>query len=188
MKTHLKKSAKVTKSIFQIQLTLLILAILPLAVFTLLTSKSTFLLGIRSMVVLSGSMEPSIGTGGVVYVQPASTYSKGEVISFTTESGMTVTHRIVEVTKNSDGIAYRTKGDANSVQDSELVPHKNVIGKSIFSVPYLGYIINWLKTPQGFVFAVILPTIIFIGMELWTIKKEIEKSVEKRVMERLNAT
>lgn len=185
MKHHIKKTGQITKKIIHIKITLLVLMLLPLAVFTLLTSKFSFIAGIRSMVVLSGSMEPKIPTGSVVYIQPSNKYSIDDVVTFTTDEGMTVTHRIVDSNTTENGLQFVTKGDANSSVDSQFVTQSQIMGKSIFSLPYLGYVVNFLKTPKGFLFAIIIPTIVFIGLELWAIKKEIEKSVEKRVMERM---
>lgn len=187
MKSKIKTTAKVTKKIIHVKLMLLVLMILPLAVFTLLTSKSSILAGIRSMVVLSGSMEPTMHVGSVVYVMPQSTYSKGDIISFTNDAGATVTHRIAEITKSNGTTVYQTKGDANKVQDSQSVSTKNVIGKMFISIPYVGFVIEWLKTPAGFLIAVILPTVIFVAFELWAIKGEIEKNIEKQVRERLQS-
>jgi signal peptidase len=185
MKKHLKKTAHVTKKILHIKLTLLVLMVLPLAVFTLLTSKSALIAGIRSMVVLSGSMEPHFQTGSVVYVQPAKSYSAGDVVTFNTERGMTVTHRIVDEKLADNGMMYTTKGDANNAADTESVAQSQITGKALFSVPYLGYAVNFLKTPKGFLLSIILPTLVFIGFELWAIKKEIEKNVEQKVMARM---
>ena len=36
-------------------------------------------------------------------------------------------------------IRFRTKGDANEVPDGNLVHYRNIIGKPVFSIPYLGY-------------------------------------------------
>ncbi|HRN96069.1 MAG TPA: signal peptidase I [Candidatus Levybacteria bacterium] len=188
MKKHLRTTGKVTKKILHIKLTLLVLMILPLAVFTLLTSKSALIAGIRSMVVLSGSMEPAVQTGSVVYVQPSNSYNVGDIVTFNTQSGMTVTHRIVSEELGDNGMTYTTKGDANNTADSESVSQSQIMGKSLFSIPYLGYVVNFLKTPKGFLLAIILPTLIFIGFELWAIKKEIEKNVEKKVLARMQKT
>lgn len=185
MKKHIKKTAHISKKIIHIKLTLLILAVMPLAVFTLLTSNTALVGGIRSMVVLSGSMEPSIQTGAVVYVQPSASYNTGDIITFNTESGMTVTHRIVSEELGDNGMVYTTKGDANNSIDTELVSQSQITGKALFSVPYLGFAINFLKTPQGLFLAIILPTLIFVSLELWAIKKEIEKNVERKVMQRM---
>lgn len=185
MKNKVKKTANISKKVIHVKLTLLILAVMPLAVFTLLTSKSPLLAGIRSMVVLSGSMEPEIQTGAVVYIQPAQSYNIGDIVTYNTQDGMTVTHRIVGEQLGDEGMLYTTKGDANSVNDSELIAQSQITGKTLFSIPYLGYAVNFLKTPQGLLFAIILPTLIFISFELWAIKKEIEKNVEKKVLARM---
>jgi len=185
MNNKLKKTGKITKKVIHIKLTLLVLMVLPLAVFTLLTSKSSFIAGIRSMVVLSGSMEPTLHTGSVVYIQPARSYNAGDIVTFTTESGMTVTHRIVSEKLSDDGLQYTTKGDANNTADTELISQSQILGKSLFSIPYLGYAVNFLKTPKGFLIAIIVPTLIFIVLELLAVKKEIEKDVEKKILARM---
>src|SRR3989338_5672325 len=142
MRSQINKSLKITKKIVHIKLTIAVLLILPLVVATLLTSKTDRLAGIRSMVVLSGSMTPSLPVGSVVYVQKSPVYNKGDVISFSTDKGVTVTHRIMEVTKDIKGkTQFVTKGDVNNTQDKELVSMDNVIGKSMLNVPYLGYAI-----------------------------------------------
>jgi len=183
--SKLKKTGRITKKIIHINLTLLILTVLPIAVFTLLTSKSTFIAGIQSMVVLSGSMEPTIHTGSVVFVQPSQSYGKGDIVTFKTDSGIRVTHRIVDEKLSNDGLQYTTKGDANSVSDSQNISQSQIVGKSLFSIPYLGYVVNFLKTPKGFLISVIVPTLIFIAFELWAIKKEIEKNTEKKILARM---
>jgi signal peptidase len=185
MNTKIKKTGKITKKIVHIKLTLIVLIILPIAVFTLLTSKSSYIAGVRSMVVLSGSMEPHISTGSVVYIKPEKSYRSGDVVTFNTDSGMTVTHRIVGEKIEDDGTKFITKGDANAVNDTEVISHSQITGKTLFSLPYIGYVVNFLKTPKGFLLAIIIPTFVFIGLEMWAIKKEIEKSVEKRIMDRI---
>ncbi len=81
-------------------------------------------------------------------------------------------------------IFYKTKGDANNSADTDLVSSKDIIGKTFVNIPAIGRISGYLKTIPGFLMFIILPTLIFIGFELWNIKKEIEKQTEKRIMER----
>ncbi len=83
------------------------------------------------------------------------------------------------------GMTYQTKGDANEIADSDFVAENNVIGKVVFQVPYVGQLIRFLRTPSGFLALIVLPSLLFIGLELWNIKKEIEKDVEKKVLARV---
>jgi len=84
-------------------------------------------------------------------------------------------------------VNFKTKGDANNVADTDLVQSTNVVGKVIFQVPYVGRFIGFIKTPVGFGLVIVLPTLLFILGELWNIKREIEKDVEKKVLARVQA-
>ena len=133
---------------------LIILACLPVAV--------PKLLGIQTYNVISGSMEPSISVGSIVYVKNAEfdELAEGDVIAF--ESGASVvTHRITSIDLQSKLIT--TKGDANDTEDFVPVAYVNVIGRVVAHVPFLGYIASWLSEITGKVIAVML---LIIGLLL----------------------
>lgn len=74
-------------------------------------------------VVLSGSMEPEIHTGAMVYVDKNVTVENietGDVIAFKTNT-MLVTHRVTE--KDDKNKNFITKGDANENVDFAPVPY-----------------------------------------------------------------
>lgn len=194
---YFKKSLTVTQGL----ITIVMFTLLPLVVFTLFSSKVDNFSGFRSFVVLTGSMYPLIPTGSIIYSQKTLDYKVGDVITFE-KGGVTVTHRIVDILdKEGKRVSYlmsplggnvtpnevffRTQGDANNVADSELVSESQVVGEALFHFPYLGFLVMFLKSMQGFLLAVILPTFIFIGFELFKIKKEIEKNMEKKFLEKM---
>ena len=165
-------------------LTLAVLVILPIVVFTLITSKTNIIAGIQSFVVLSGSMQPTIPVGSIVYTQKQASYQKGDIVAF--KSGdVNVTHRIVDV--KDDG-SFITRGDANNASDSKTVTVNDILGKELVFLPYIGRLIIFLKTPQGFFPLIIFPITVFIVLELWNLKKEIEKQVEKKLLSKMNTT
>lgn len=141
--------------------------------------------GYKSLVVLSGSMEPAIRTGSVVVVQPRESYGAGEVVTISKKLGGVdlVTHRIVGV----EGEKIVTKGDANDAPDNWELTKEDIEGKVIFSAPYLGYAVNFAKSVRGFMLLVILPAVLIILSEFWEIKKEIEKSYEKKLKKALGS-
>lgn len=57
---------------------------------------------------------------------------------------------------------YQTKGDANDEPDGAPVYHKNMIGRPVFSVPYLGYLSSWLQTPRGTIMGVSIALVLLI--------------------------
>lgn len=189
-----------TTEILQSLITIILFTLMPLVTFTLITSKHE-LLGFKSFVVLTGSMGPSIEQGSIVFIKKSNSYQAGDVIAF--EQGtLTITHRIVEVQddqgkivsplispldKKPEKVFYKTKGDANSAADSKLVTKDQIVGKAQFYFPYLGKLVVSLKTIPGFLLLIVGPTIIFILMELWKIKGEVEKNIEKKFLERMGS-
>lgn len=128
----------------------------------------------RVLSVLSGSMEPEISTGSAVIVAPATNYKIGDIITFG-EGGktkMTITHRINEINETDGRIVYATKGDSNNTPDRETVPAENVIGKVWFSIPHLGYLIDFIRKPGGFFAVIFFPV-------AWIIFDEIKKIVRE---------
>jgi len=186
MKQHIQKIThhhvtKNTLGFLRWQVKLALFVLLPLIIITFLISRTQLIPGIKSYVVQTGSMTPSIPVGSVTYTQRRDDYKEGDVIAFTNKSGMIITHRIISIGKVKNKIAYQVKGDANQAVDGELVPVENVIGSVTFHLPYIGKIIALIRTPMGFISLIILPTLLFIATELWSIKKEIETSVEKKL-------
>lgn len=202
-----QKSFKNMKTLFYLKealhilLTALTYTILPVIVFTMLTSRTHLVPGISSYTVLTGSMEPLIQTGSIVFVQKSEDFRPGDIISF--EAGkINITHRIVAVV-NEKGektttlasplskyskppqIFYQTKGDANDTADNQPVAQNKVIGKAMFHLPYVGIMIAFLRSIPGFLLFIVLPTLGFILFELWNIKNEIVKQTEQRVYDRL---
>jgi signal peptidase len=161
-----------------------VFAALVFVVFTFVASR-TDKLGIRSFVVLTGSMQPTVPVGSVVYALPDWYYYPGDIIAFKNRADVIVTHRVVQKIYKTDGIYLQTRGDANNSADSELVPINKVIGKSQFSLPYLGRFSGFLKTPTGFLALIVLPALVIIGSELWSIMKEVEKNTREKVMSNL---
>lgn len=112
------------------------------------------LFGLQPFTVLSGSMEPTYKTGSIVYVKKIDyrNLRVGDPITFMLNEDTVATHRIVEIVPDEeepDTVRYRTKGDNNDSIDGGLVHCKNVIGKPIFTIPYLGYAANYIQNPPG---------------------------------------
>ena len=122
--------------------------ILAAAIIVCLALAAPRLAGIDSYVVVSGSMEPAIPVGSMVYSKacdPAE-LGEGDIIVFyeTMGSGVPVTHRIVE--NDTDKGEIITKGDANAQADLAPVIYNNVTGKVVMHVPYLGLLAAPLST------------------------------------------
>lgn len=90
--------------------------------------------------VVSGSMEPTIPIGSIIYVKeidPVDVES-GDIIAF--EAGDSVImHRVVD-NKRVEG-AFTTKGDANDGEDMNDVSYDSLIGIVVRHIPILGQLL-----------------------------------------------
>ena len=122
------------------------------------------LMGGGTYTILSGSMEPTYHVGSLIIVQPVDhkELKVGDPITFTIAEDRVVTHRIVDI---KDYEWFTTKGDANEVEDASPTYYENIIGKPIFSIPYLGYLIYLIKYPPGRYVAIFFG-ILLIAIEL----------------------
>lgn len=115
--------------------------------------------GLQVFTVLSGSMEPTYHTGSLIYVKKVDPYTieEGQPITFMLNENTTATHRVVGIVPDEEDptvIRFRTKGDANDAEDGGLVHYKNVIGTPVFSIPYLGYVADYIQHPPGMYVAI----------------------------------
>lgn len=127
---------------------------------------------IQIKIVQSGSMEPAIKTGAIVIVKPASDYHIGDVVTFgkDTKTKVPTTHRIVADRVVSGQFLFTTKGDANEDNDPQEISSKDIIGKVLFSVPYVGFLLDFARKPWGFALLIGLPAGIVIideGVKIW---------------------
>ncbi|MDR1157984.1 MAG: signal peptidase I [Oscillospiraceae bacterium] len=128
------------------------------------------LLGYRMFMVLSGSMEPAYPVGSVVFTQeiPPEDVAPGDVITYYSRNlEELVTHRVVSIEPmGPSDFVYVTKGDANDRADSERSYSWDLLGVVRFQIPFLGYVVDQLRTIWGLIFLVILPATIIIVVEL----------------------
>ena len=146
---------KQMKKIWNTITTILVIAVVALAILLV----GARVIGLQVFTVLSGSMGPTYHTGSLIYVKEvdASRLEAGQVITFLLDEDTIATHRIVEVVPDADNpqvIRFRTKGDANDVEDGSLVHCKNVIGTPVFTILYMGYVANYIQNPPGMYIAI----------------------------------
>ena len=150
-------------------------------------------LGYKPFIVLSGSMEPSIMTGDMVFVKETDPDSLkvGDVIAYKSGSAV-VTHRIVEVKSENGETRYVTQGDANNAADQSLVKPADVEGIYQRRVAGAGNLAMFMQTPTGMSLFVVCP----LGRcVLWDVirrqlesRKEVSRTKELEMeLERLRA-
>ena len=146
------------------------------------------LAGFRTFTVMSGSMEPDLPVGAMIYVQPVDyrELEVGDVISFVANDDKTVvTHRIVEIEvdeKDATVRRFKTKGDANTEADSGLVHYKNVLGTPIITIPLIGYFVHNIQQPPGIYIALVVGTLLLAWTFLPGTLEERRKTARKSVV------
>ena len=143
------------------------------------------LIGLEPYVVLSGSMEPTYHVGSLIYVKSVDykDLKIGDPITYMVSQDTVVTHRIIEVLVDEEDpntLRYFTQGDANSVADGTSVHYKNIIGKPVFSIPYLGYVSNYIQNPPGMYVAIAAGAILILLVFLPDIFADDEKEKRKK--------
>jgi signal peptidase len=174
-----KKIMKFINNLVSGILMVLLIGVASVVVISKASGGEPQILGYQLKTVLSGSMEPGIQTGSIIAVQKAedkTNFKEGDVITFMEEDFL-VTHRITEVVKSGDNVLYRTKGDNNNAEDLNPVLSDNVVAEYTgFTVPYVGYFINFAQSKNG-AFLLLIPgflLLIYSAFTIWRALSQIE--------------
>lgn len=112
--------------------------------------------GYQVYTVITGSMEPEIPTGSLVYTKeiPPEEVEEDDVIAFygSVDQRAIITHRVVSNQIVSGEII--TKGDANEQPDPMPVFYDSVIGKVELSIPVIGRILALVASWTGKMIAI----------------------------------
>lgn len=132
-----------------------------------LTGREPSILGHRIYIVDSGSMVPTLPIDSMIIVKETlpGEIEKNDIVTY--YSGNTdsrVTHRVVEVKEGGQG--FVTRGDANNTEDSSILQGDRIIGKLVYSIPYIGKIFRELSGKIGIALVVILGAMWIIGPKL----------------------
>ena len=142
----------------------------------------------NAFVVLTGSMIPKINVKDVVITkqQEAKNLKKGDVITYVSSdtrwAGITITHRIVDTyyDTNTKQYTFKTKGDNNNSVDTALVLEKNIYGKVIFKVPYLGYLQDFLTSKGGWIIVILIPCLVILSYDIMKLGKLVGKRIKRK--------
>jgi len=86
--------------------------------------------------IVSESMEPTFYKDDLAIVRKCTLkeLKKGDIITFN-QDDRTISHRILQITKEKGDIKFITKGDNNDVPDKEQVEFEDIYGKVLFVIP-----------------------------------------------------
>lgn len=100
------------------------------------------LFGYNPLVVISGSMEPTLKVGGLLYYEEIdiNDFKEKDILVYELKDHI-ISHRVVEHLDNG----FITKGDANNSYDSSIVSDNQVLGRGTnWSIPFLGYYADFI--------------------------------------------
>ena len=151
-----------------------------------ISGKNASLFGYRIYHILTGSMEPTIGTNSKVIVKEVDTETlkEGDIITFISRDsaiyGNANTHRIVQIGTDGDGKkCFYTRGDANNAVDSIPVYPEAVVGKVVFHMSSsVSLFLGFLHTKLGFVLVILLPLMFLIWLFMKDFKKDVEDYID----------
>lgn len=129
--------------------------------------------GFGTYIVTGGSMEPTIHKGSLVIVQPVSPseVKVGDVITFQ-QYDQTTTHRVTKVAQSAQGLAFSTKGDANTVADPEAKTFPGQVGIVRVVVPVAGYATAYTQAYWRLALSLLAAVIFFVCAGLLVFRKE----------------
>lgn len=169
-----KREGEVMKKVIKVLGNLLFVIVvfsLLVGLLTGLSSKSEKVYDVikfRSYVIVTPSMKPTINPGDMILVKKTDIdkLEKGDIITFNKDN-IVATHRIEEI----DGDSITTKGDNNNLEDTPI-NKSDVIGRFVFSIPKIGYIISFAISPVGLVTMGSIIVFIFIYDFIFREKKQ----------------
>ncbi|MBY9007889.1 MAG: signal peptidase I [Candidatus Lokiarchaeota archaeon] len=145
-------------------------------------------------VVASGSMEPNLYEGDLVFLKGKDPEDikngtefdlLGDIIVFNT-NGVWVTsvrypviHRVIDKRNNSGTWEFWTKGDNNPGEDGYWVPEEKIIGVVCGVIPKIGWIKLWFERSSGLMILVFIALLILIISIIWDVIKDKDEEKEE---------
>ncbi len=126
--------------------------------------------GHKPLVVISGSMEPTLQVGGILYYheQDLNDFNQDDILVYKTKKHI-ISHRIVNQTETG----FITKGDANKSIDESEINNSQVLGKGTnWSIPYIGYYADYIYNHKYLLFGAVAIIIVDLGYETYRERKK----------------
>lgn len=126
--------------------------------------------GHKPLVVISGSMEPTLKVGGILYYheQDINDFKHDDILVYKTTKHI-ISHRIVNQTETG----FITKGDANNSIDETEINNSQVLGKGTnWSIPYIGYYADYIYNHKYLLFISVAIIIVDLGYDTYRNRKK----------------
>lgn len=176
-KKKTRPKGSIRKKLFNAVFYILILAMLIGAfVFSTNSDANKSVFGYRMYSVLSGSMTPVHPKGSLVIVRitdPKEIKVGDDITFYNPGSEQDIwTHRVIDVIDNygNNGVCFKTQGVANSQEDPFITIGGNVVGVVVFSIPYAGYVLEFIQHNTMISIVIIILALTLIKLLITLIK------------------
>ena len=138
------KEVKIIKKFLKTLIIIILILILIFVIVSKFIYKASLVKfgGIGALIVLTGSMEPTILPNEMIIIKEQEEYKENDVITFRDKFGMLITHRIIGINEEN----AITKGDNNNGPD-EIISKDKIEGKVVLHSIVLGYIFLYILKP-----------------------------------------
>ena len=141
-------------------------------------------------IIVTPSMVPTIKVEDAIVIKriDSNKLKKDDIITFLSNdsrySGLTITHRIVDIKNENGELHFYTKGDNNNSNDDGYITSDKIKGKVILKIPKIGYIQYFLTQTYGWILLIILPCLCILIVDIVKLSKSIRKSSSKKSNEK----
>jgi signal peptidase I len=145
-------------------------AVLGVAAGVLLALTVPLAIGARPLVVLSGSMEPTLAVGDVVVakrIRPGDAHV-GDVVTFRDPEGTLTTHRVRAVRRRGRQFEFVTQGDANNARERWTMDGDGELSRALYRVPLAGHVLARTSSLGGKL-ALLWGTLLVLGA--WEVRR-----------------
>ena len=123
--------------------------------------------------IISPSMVPNINVYDVIVskkVDDINTIKIGDIITFISKSnlssGMTITHRVIDIIEDDGMIKLKTQGDNNLSPDPSYVNKDNLIGKVVIRIPKIGRLQRFILGSGGWLLFIVIPGLLLVFFDV----------------------
>lgn len=125
--------------------------------------------GYKPLVVVSGSMEPTLKIGSILYYHELNLdeFEPNDILVYQTKEHI-ISHRIVNKTETG----FITKGDANNSIDQNVINKNQILGIGTnWCIPYLGYYADFIYNHKIILYVSMIIIVIDIAFDYFKIKR-----------------
>lgn len=164
----LRKCLSIMLSILSNILIVVAVILLMLNLFFMFNSKTKKnfvpdIFGYKFLIDMSDSMKPTINAFDLVIIKEKDNYDVLDIVCYRDKDDVLITHRIIDTQEKDGKILFKTKGDNNSTQDSELISKESIEGSLVTNINGVGKFILFLTTPIGILVFILFIVVLFLS-------------------------